>query len=248
MKLNKKHLQINGLWSKIYLPSETINEIVIGVHGFAGDKESSVLTSLAKELNKQGKALLTFDLPCHGENDKTKVLSLKECIESIGTIFEFVNQNFNKIPISFFSTSFGAFLTLSYLSNYDKKLHKVILRAPAIFMDEVLENVILPEHNLSIQKLNNIVNLGYESPLLVDNNFLNDLKNNSLESKNTTMNKLYILQGKLDTTVNPIKNQEFFNKYYSNNHEIYYFENADHRFKKPGELEQIIKITLDILK
>lgn len=115
-------------------------------------------------------------------------------------------------------------------------------------MDEVLENVILPEHNLSIQKLNNIVNLGYESPLLVDNNFLNDLKNNSLESKNTTMNKLYILQGKLDTTVSPIKNQEFFNKYYSNNHEIYYFENADHRFKKPGELEQIIKITLDILK
>lgn len=243
----EKHLLINGLWSRIYLPLKNVNEIVIGVHGFAGDKESSVLIALADNLNKQGKALLTFDLPCHGENDKSQVLNLNECVESVGKILEYVKQEYPNSPISFFSTSFGAFLTLSYLSEKNEKLHKVILRAPAIYMGEVLENVILPEHETNANELKNIVNLGYEVPLLVDDKFLIDLKNNTLDEKIEISDKLYILQGRLDTTVDPVKNQEFYNKHYSNNHKIFYFENADHRFKKPGELEQIIKITLDIL-
>lgn len=244
----EKHLVINGLWSRIYLPLGRVNEVVIGVHGFAGDKESSVLVTLAEKLNKQGKALLTFDLPSHGENDKSKVLNLTECVESVGKILEYVKQEYPNIQISFFSTSFGAFLTLSYLSENKEKLHKVILRAPAIYMGEVLENVILPEHNVAVNELKNIVNLGYEAPLLVDDRFLIDLKNNSLDEKTEISDKLYILQGKLDTTVNPVKNQNFYDKHYSNKHKIFYFENADHRFKKPGELEQIINITLDILK
>lgn len=243
----EKHLIINGLWSRIYLPINSVNEIVIGVHGFAGDKESSVLIALAEKLNEQEKALLVFDLPSHGENDNSKVLNLTECIESIGKILEYVKKEYQNIPISFFSTSFGAFLTLSYLAERREKLHKVILRAPAIFMGEVLENVILPEHNINVQELKKVANLGYEVSLLVDDKFLSDLKNNSLDKKTEILDRLYVLQGKLDTTVDPVKNQKFFDKHYPNNYEIFYFENADHRFKKPGELEQIIEITLNVL-
>lgn len=243
----EKHLVINGLWSRIYLPLGRVNEVVIGVHGFAGDKESSVLVTLAEKLNKQGKALLTFDLPSHGENDNTKILNLEECIESIGKVLEYVKNEYSNKPISFFSTSFGAFLTLSYLSERHENLHKIILRAPAIFMSEVLENVILPEHKVEINELKKVVNLGYEKPLLVDDKFLSDLKHNNLDNKPEILGKVYVLQGKLDTTVDPIKNQEFLEKHYLNNYELFYFENADHRFKKPGELEQIIKITLDVL-
>lgn len=243
----EKHLIINGLWSRIYLPENNVNEIVIGVHGFAGDKESSVLIALAKELNKQGKGLLTFDLPSHGENDNTKISNLTECIESIGKVLEYVKNKYLNKPISFFSTSFGAFLILSHLSEKHENLHKIILRAPAIFMSEVLENVILPEHRAEVNELKKVVNLGYEKPLLVDDKFLSDLKHNNLDNKTEILGKLYVLQGRLDTTVDPIKNHEFLEKHYLNNYEIFYFEKADHRFKKPGELEQIIKITLDIL-
>lgn len=243
----EKHLIINGLWSRIYLPEENVSEIVIGVHGFAGDKESSVLVALAKELNKQGMALLTFDLPSHGENDRLKILNLTECIASIGKILEYVKNEYLNTPISIFSTSFGAFLTLSYLSEKHEKLHKVILRAPAIFMADVLENVILPEHKVEINELKKVVNLGYEASLFVDDKFLLELKNNSLDKKAEISDKIFILQGRLDTTVDPIKNQQYFDKHYLNNYEIFYFEKADHRFKNPGELEQIIRITLNIL-
>lgn len=243
----EKCLKIKGLSSKIYLPQAKVNEIVVGVHGFSGDKESSVLIALGKELNKQSKALVTFDLPCHGENDNSKVLNLEECVMSVGWVLEYVKREYPEVPISLFSTSFGAYLTLLYLSGRHEKLHKVILRAPAIFMGEVLENVILPFHNIKTNELKNIVNLGYENPLLIDDNFLAELKNNALDEKAEISDKLYVLQGWQDTIVDPIKNQEFFDKHYLNNYEIFYFENADHRFKKPGELEKIIKITLKVL-
>ena len=40
---------------------------------------------------------------------------------------------------------------------------------------------------------------------------------------------------------------DFLKKYLPERCDFYPFENADHRFKKPGELEQIIKITKDIM-
>ena len=116
-----------------------------------------------------------------------------------------------------------------------------------MYMHKILETVILPEHNFKKEDLNKTINLGYENPLLVDNKFLMDLQNLNLENSKTTNHFLYILQGKQDDVVNPDDNAKFFNKYYPNQHKFIYFENADHRFKKPGELEKIISDTLSIL-
>ena len=243
----EKHVLINGLWSRIYLPENEIKEIIIGVHGFAGDKESSVLILLANELNKQNKALISFDLPCHGENDNTQVLNLNDCINSIKTIFDYVKENYKNIPISVFATSFGGYLTLKYLSNNKEDLHKLILRAPAVYMHKILETVILPEHEFTKEDLKNTINLGYANPLLVDSKFLSDLENTALENTQTTNHFLYIMQGKQDDVVNPDDNARFFTKFYPNQHKFIYFENADHRFKKPGELEKIIADSLTIL-
>lgn len=243
----EKHILINRLWSRIYLPENQIEEIVIGVHGFAGDKESSVLILLANELNKQNKALISFDLPCHGENDNTQTLNLFDCLNSIKIVFDYVKGNYKNIPISVFATSFGGYLTLNYLSKNNENLHKLILRAPAVYMYSILENVILPEHNFTKNDLNKTINLGYEKSLLVNNKFLSDLKNTNLEKAQTTNNFIYILQGKQDDVVNPDDNDRFFNKYYPNKHKFIYFKNANHRFKNPGELKKIISDTLSIL-
>ena len=48
-------------------------------------------------------------------------------------------------------------------------------------------------------------------------------------------------------SVTPQVKDTIINEFYENKHEIIYFENADHRFKKPGELEKIIDETLKIL-
>lgn len=243
-----KHLQIDGLWSKIYEPDGEIKQVVIGVHGFAGDKESSVLIALAEMLEKMNIALVTYDLPFHGENISNEAIDLNSCIESVGKVLEYVKRTYAEKPISFFSTSFGAYLTLNYLSKHNEKLNKVILRAPAIFMADTLKDVILAEREKTVEDLKKQpLTLGYEAPLVVNYKFLTDLQEQNLMNMPTTQNYLYVLQGKLDTTVNPINNAKFFNSNYKDNYEMFYFENADHRFKKPGELERILEITKNIL-
>ena len=197
----EKILKINRLNAKIYLPQKNPKEVVVGIHGFSGDKESSVLIELSKHLNNLGFILVTFDLPCHGENDSSTPLNLDSCIESIKQVFDFSKENFKNLPISAFATSFGGYLLLQHLSRNDEDLHKVILRAPAIFMAEVLENVILPFNNYSSKDLIKTITLGFEKQLLINKLFLDDLKNNNLENLPKTKNFLHIIQGKQDNIV-----------------------------------------------
>lgn len=243
----EKHIKIDNLDAKIYSSDKNPKEILIGVHGFSGDKESSVLLALSKELIKKGVALLTFDLPCHGKNDNSKPLDLELCIHSIGKVLNYAKTNYPSTKISIFATSFGGYLTLAYLSNHNEKLNKIILRAPAIYMSKVLEENILPFNGFSADKIENPINLGYEQSLYIDKYFINDLRKLNLEHLPPVNNFIYILQGKKDDIVNPKDNENFFNSFYKNNHKFYYFENANHRFKHPGELEKIIEITLEIL-
>lgn len=243
----EKQIKINNLSASLYIPNESAKGVVIGIHGFSGDKESSVLIELSKHLNKNGVALVTFDLPCHGENDNSKILKLDECINSIKSIFEFTKSNFKNIPISVFATSFGGYLFLNYLSKSDEPLNKVILRAPAIYMAKVLINSFLKWRNLSKEDLKIPVNVGKEQELFIDETFLSDLHNNNLEKARPTDNFLYIIQGKKDDIVDPVQNEAFFKKLYPNKHKFIWFEDADHRFKKAGELDKIIAETMNIL-
>lgn len=243
----RKSIKINNLDAQFYLPDNKPKEVIIGVHGFSGDKKSSVLLALSKELIAQERALLAFDLPCHGNNDNSKPLSLNLCIKSIGEVLSYVKSRYPNTPISIFATSFGGFLTLAYLSTHNENINKLILRAPAVYMSRVLEDNILPFHGLSAKEIQAPVNLGYERQLLVDKNFLIELKTLNLEKLNPIKNYIYILQGKKDDIVDPKDTERFFESRYPHQHKIFYFENADHRFKNPGELEKIIEITLDIL-
>lgn len=239
---------INNLHAKIYFPERAINQIVIGIHGFGGDKESSVLIRLAESLISSNVVLVTYDLPCHGENDNSKSLNLDECISSVKEVYEYVKANYAGIPVSFFATSFGGYLLLNFLQEHDANISKIILRAPAIKMAKVIKDVILPEHGFSVSDLNtNPVNVGYEKECFIDARFVEELQEYDLNKNYNKNYFLNVLQGKKDTTVNPADNEEFFNAKCINNYKIYYFEEADHRFKGAGEIERIIEITKQIL-
>lgn len=239
---------INNLHTKIYYPEQAINQIIIGIHGFGGDKESSVLIKMAESLKNTNIALLTYDLPCHGENENNKSLSLKDCLNSVKEVYEYVKLNYAGIPISFFATSFGGYLLLNFLQENEINLNKIILRAPAIKMAKVIKDVILPEHGFSVSDLNtNPVNVGYEKECFIDARFVEELQEYDLNKNYNKNYFLNVLQGKKDTTVSPADNEEFFNAKCINNYKIYYFEEADHRFKGAGEIERIIEITKQIL-
>ncbi len=67
---------------KLYTQDDgKIENVVIYGHGFAGHKENKAAERLADKLISKNKsfALLTFDLPCHGEDVKKK-LTLDDCV------------------------------------------------------------------------------------------------------------------------------------------------------------------------
>ncbi len=61
---------------KVYTPDDgKIENMVIFGHGFAGHKDNKAAERLADKLisKNKGFALITFDLPCHGDDVKKKL-------------------------------------------------------------------------------------------------------------------------------------------------------------------------------
>lgn len=243
-----QNTKIKNLHTTLYFPDEEIKEVLIAIHGFAGDKESSVITSLAKELSNNGFCTIAFDLPSHGKNSAT-ILDFKECLDAVKNIESYVIKKFN-VPLSIFATSFGAFLLINHLKNSKESYKKIILRAPAVNMDKTLKKVILPAHKYSIKALKQkVLNVGFEQPLLIDYKFYNDLKEYNLDKnyKNADNRYFFVLHGLKDDVVLFKDMKKFFEKKCKEHYKIFEFKNADHRFKNAGELEEIIKITKEIL-
>lgn len=112
-----------------------------------------------------------------------------------------VKTEYENVPISIFATSFGAYLFLNYLKNSTIDFKHIILRLPAIFMDEVLINSILPDHNIFPKQL--------LSKIAVDHNFLQSLKDNKLTNHVFTKH-IIIIQGDKDNYVDILKNKQFY--------------------------------------
>lgn len=242
-----KDFKLNGLHTREYI-NEKFDKVVIALHGFSGDCDSSVIKAIAEDLLNHNCMLITYDLPKHGENNNEGTLTLDECLESIKKIDEYVKQTYENKKICWFATSFGGYLLLNFLNNNEYEYDKVILRAPAIFMDKVIDSVIMPFNGYSLEDLNKgEINLDRDHPLFIDNKFYEDLKKHKLIDNYINKNYLHIIQGKKDNIVNYLDNEKFFNSRCFNEHEFYYFENADHSFKKTGELDRIVEITRNII-
>lgn len=236
------------LSAKVYKP-EKIEKVLLCVHGFASDKDGNTIDKLGKTLVKQNVLVIAFDLPCHGENKSTKVLSLDDCLHSLKFMFEYLKKAYKGVPVSIFATSFGAYLSLLYLSKNNQEIDKLILRAPAIRMDEIFARRILLDHKQTLKSLQeNVVDVGDKNPLFVDYKFYQDLHDNKLDKCYKDKNTLYIIQGLKDDVVNFATNETFYEKHCKNNYKLFYLKNADHSFKNKGEIEKIVKITSDILK
>ena len=128
---------------KLFFPEEgNIRHIIIGVHGFAGDKNSSMLKKLAEDVCRKGAALLCFDFPAHGESPVgEEMLTVENCKSDLCSVVEYVIRNYPDAEKTIFATSFGGFVTLlcaEQLANFH-----LVLRAPAVTMPKVLLDNVL---------------------------------------------------------------------------------------------------------
>ena len=82
--------------------------ILLCLHGFAGDKDSSVIAALMGSLDEKGIGVVTFDWPAHGESDAPdEALIVENCLGDLNIVVSWISQNWD-MPVSclFFARPF----------------------------------------------------------------------------------------------------------------------------------------------
>lgn len=222
---------------KLWSP-EKVSRIIIAVHGFAGDKESGAIASLAEEMVKKDTLVVALDLPGHGTSEVDgDYLTLENCLDNITSVEEYYHNQYKDAKLSYFATSFGAYLVLLKLIKKPQKYDKIVLRCPALKMDKIFVNAILRESIKDFRKRTYTI-VGYERELKVNYSFYEELENTQIfELFQKDENKILIIHGDQDDTA-PIEDSYAFQAKYQTEMEV--VKGADHRFKKEGELEEVI--------
>lgn len=223
---------------KLYEPQIMPQLVVIGVHGFAGDKESSVLSALAQSLCDKNSALVCFDFPAHGKSlAEDSALSVSNCKNDLEKVIGYVKNRYPHSRYGIFATSYGGYITLLSMPRLSD--FSIVLRAPAVYMDKVFTEKLIPISKAEFISKGG-AQLGFERQMLVSSSFLDELKSNPVNDIKTP---LMIIHGTKDDIVSYQDIEDFCKK--NEGVRLIPIENADHRFKNAGEIDLIIKNAME---
>lgn len=235
------HFDLNGphhpIPCKAFLPQSAPSWVVLGVHGFAGDKDSSVLTALGEALTARGDALVCFDLPAHGTSTAPDHhLRPEVCKDDLCFLAEYVVKGWPEARRGLFATSFGALITL--LCRDELGQFQPLLRAPAITMAQTFPEVILPCRVEEYERDGGAW-CGFERQMFVPWAFYTDLLAAPIPAPDRDT---LVIHGTADDLI-PFEAVADWTAH--NPHlKLHPIPGADHRFKGEGELEAILTLAL----
>ena len=237
---------INGELYKIscisYEPESEAGFAVVCLHGFGGDKESSAVRRLAEKINERGGAVVCFDFACHGESEADEsMLTVENCVRDAKNVYAIAKNKYGRV--SFFATSFGAFILINMLKGAEFKGIKAVLRSPAVKMESTF---LKPICNLTSAELKSkeYVECGFERKMKLGYDFWLDLKNHNIDDAFFD-NEVLMIYGDRDDVVSPCDMAEFARK--RENIQVKIIKGADHGFKGKGQLEEAIDAAVDFL-
>lgn len=242
----EKYFEINkdgqNIRCKLYTERKMeIKRVVLFVHGFAGHKDNKAAQKFAERvLSKyKGTALLTFDLPCHG-NDVKKKMALRDCVTYMELVISYMQEELRAERIYAYATSFGGFLVLSYIAQRGNPFTKIALRCPAVDMAAVLSGTVMKTDDMDKLLKGKPVKVGFDRKIEISRPFLEELQEADIQ-KNCYLEdaeNILILHGTKDEVV-PIETSRRFAD--ENLIAFVPVENADHRFQDPGCMELATK-------
>ena len=228
------------------------------LHGFAGDKYSTVIEAVAKDRCRAGFRCVTFDWPGHGDSTAdSSMLTIENCLADLDAVVEHlrpaaaaVPSGSTPAPLFCFATSFGGYLAMLDYRRHPEHFDRILLRSPALRMGKVLRSFLDEDHMRRFQG-GEALNFGFERPLFLHYDFLEDLETPDHDAFRAldgigcgpASALISIIHGDADDVV-PVTDSLRFAE--DNHLPIRIVKGADHRYKKPGELEQIIDFAAEI--
>ena len=112
---------------------------VIITHGFGSSKESSTAQMMLNDLPPAGFGAIAYDFPGHGTGEAlASPLTCENCIDYLGTVESYIAERFIFPRIFYFSSSFGAYITLTSFSVNSHLGDRLFLRSAAVNMPAVI--------------------------------------------------------------------------------------------------------------
>jgi len=216
--------------------------ILLCLHGFGGDKNSSVIEALDKELFTD---VVALDWPAHGESRaEDDELTVENCLKDLDSMIMMLKTEHPDNPIVCFATSFGGYIATLYRNAHPGVFVKLILRSPALKMAETFEKLVQEEDFSRLQDGEKIT-LGFDRKMQIGKEFYDGLVENPVyDTPIEDPMQVMIMQGDQDDVVDP---EEICCYAEANKIRLKLFEGTDHRYKKEGELKKIIEYTDDFL-
>lgn len=188
---------------KIFYTKENIidNQVFIFCHGFCSGKSSNSVKVIANKLLEYDIPSISFDFPGHLDSEQgSDKLTVEVCVSYINSVIDYIKCVYGeKVKISFFAISFGAYILLNKLISDKNEYQNIFLRSPAFNMKEVLVKSLLKEP-FEQYKQNGKAKCGHGGKIEVPYSFYEGLVNNDLYNKYHEKRKIIVFQGTLDDT------------------------------------------------
>jgi pimeloyl-ACP methyl ester carboxylesterase len=205
--------RIDNFHVVIYAPDNWDEKnLVLFCHGFNSGMDSASYNHIGKEFIKNNIAYAIFSLPYHSERRvDPEDFTVRNCIEDINFVENMIRNLFRKTKISIIGTSFGGYLTLLRLKQLHKPYHKIILKSPAIKMNEIFEKFI-PEEEKAPFKSRRYIVLEDEKPMIIKYRFYEELCRNKVFDLDEYDDNILIYHGSDDEVVPVEDSKEFVSK------------------------------------
>ena len=229
-----------------FIPSN-IKGIIIWLLGFGSSKDSPKFQTFAKMMSPLGIGLVAFNYPGHGFSKAGKDdFTLENCLSDFNTVEEYLRKKYDNIPIGLFGTSLGGYLILLKINQLENPDYFcVILRAPALKMDECFKNNLLKDPLKDFRK-NGYIYTGFSKKIRVTYKFYDSLLKNKLFDIYNKEYPMLIIHGTKDKIAPYIDCVKFI-KSKNKKAILEKIEGADHRMNEPGNIENCFKMAKDYI-
>lgn len=234
----------HSIHCKLYYSGNDVRKVILHVHGFAGHKDNKAMEKFSERVLTKYKntAVMTFNLPCHGDDVKKKI-NLQDCMTYIEYAVDYIESELHAEEIYSYATSFGGYLVLKYIAENGNPFRKIALRCPAVNMAETLMNSVIRSDELAEIRKGKSVPVGFDRKIEVNAGFLSELEESDVQKIDYLdyADDILILHGTKDEVVPFEADRRFAD---NNVIEFIAVENADHRFQNPECMEIATKAVL----
>lgn len=219
--------------------------VVIISHGLGSSKESTTAKAITSALLENGIGAFCYDFPAHGESPVDgEYFTINNCLNDLASVENHLRQQLPNAKISYFSSSFGAYINLIYLSTRPHTGIKSFLRCAAIDLPGIFRDESTPEiDNLLSTQGYILLDKNYFRPLKITKHFCDELESHDLfELYKPSNTELIMIHGDADNTASITDARRFAKQFGINLKEV---KGADHQFLIPGGMDQVVDMAID---